>query len=92
MGFVGVVMVVFGMVVGPVLGAHIPVITKLILEIAVTEPPKLHIHHFCPAGDNGFVGHSRDCRVIHLDRPFWLGPTHGNEGLAVGNHFLCSDE
>ncbi len=84
--------VVFGVVVGPVLGARIPVIANLILGCTAMEPPKLHIHHLGPAGDNNFVGNPRCCRVIHLDRNFWLGPTHGNEGLAVGNHFSCSDE
>ncbi len=91
-GFVVGVMVMFGMVVGPVLGACIPVIMKLILGCTATEPPKLHIRHLGPAGDNSFIGNSRSCRVIHLDRTFWLGPIHVNEGLAVGNHFLCSGE
>ncbi len=80
------------LVVGSVLGAHIPVITKLILGCTATEPPKLHIHHLGPAGDNSFIGNSSGCRVISLDRTFWLGPTHCNEGLAVENHFSCSDE
>ncbi len=91
-GFVVDVRVVFGVIVGPVLGTCIPVITKLILGCAAMEPPKSHIHHLGPAGDSGFVGISRCCKVIHLDRTFWLGPTHGNEGLAVGNHLSCSDE
>jgi hypothetical protein len=43
MCFVVGVRVMFGMVVGPVLGACIPVITKLILGCAATEPPKLYI-------------------------------------------------
>jgi hypothetical protein len=90
-GFVLGVWVVFGVVVGPVLGTCIPVITKLILGCAAMEQPKLHIHHLGPAGDNSFVGNSRCCRVICLDRTFWLG-THVNEGLAEGNRFSCSDE
>ncbi len=73
MGFVVGVRAVFGMVFGPVLGACIPVITKLILGCTAMEPPKLHTHHLGPAGDNSFVGNSRGCRVIHLDRTFWLG-------------------
>jgi hypothetical protein len=85
MGFVVGDRVVFGMVVGPVLGARLQVITKLILGCATIEPPKLHIHHLVPMVDNSFVGDSCSCT-------FWLGPTHGNEGLAVGNHFSCSDE
>jgi hypothetical protein len=78
-GFVVGVRVVFGMVVSPVLGASIPVIMKLIFGSAAMEPPKL-------------LGNSPGCRGIHLDRTFWLGPTHGDEGLVVGNHFSCSDE
>ncbi len=92
MGFVVGVRVVFGVVVGTVLGTCIPVISKLILGCAAMEPPKLHIHHLGPAGYNSLVGNSCCCRVIHLDRTFGLGPTHGDEGLTVGNLFLCSDE
>jgi hypothetical protein len=92
MGFVVGVGVVFGVVVSPVFGACIPVISKLILECAATEPPKSHIYHLGPAEHNSLVGSSCCCRVIHLDRTFRLGPTHGNEGLAVGNHFTCHDE
>jgi hypothetical protein len=73
MCFVVGVRVMFGMVVGPVLGACIPVITKSILGCTAMEPPKLHIHHLCPAGDNSFIDNSCGCRVIHLDRTFWLG-------------------
>ncbi len=92
MGFVVGVRVVFGVVISPVLGICIPIITKLILGCAAMEPPKLHIHHLGSAGDNSLVGNSHSSRFIHLDRTFRLGPTHGNAGLAVGNHFLCSDE
>ncbi len=92
MGFVVGVRVLFGVVVDPVLGACIPVTSKLILGCTATEPPKLHIHHLGHAGHNSLVGNSCCCRVIHLDRTFRLRPTHGNEGLAVGNHFSCSDE
>ncbi len=80
------------MVVGPVLEARISVITKLILGCAATEPPKSHIHHLGPAGDNSFVGNFCGSRVIHLDRTFRLGPTRGNEGLVVENHFSGSVE
>ncbi len=92
MGFMVGGRVVFGVIVGPVLGACIPVVSKLILGFAAMEPPKMHIHHLGPAGHNSLVGNSRCCRVIHLDRTFRLGPTHGNEGLVVGNHFKCHDE
>jgi hypothetical protein len=82
MGFMEGVRVVFGVEVGPVLEICIPVITKLILGCTAMEPPKSHIHHLGPAGDNSFVGTSSYCRVIRLDRTFWLRPTRDNEGLA----------
>ncbi len=73
MGFVVGVRVVFGVVVGLFLGTCIPVISKLILGCAATEPPKLHIHHFGPAWHNSLVGNSSCCRVICLDRTFRWG-------------------
>ncbi len=91
-GFVVGIRLVFGVIVGPVLGTCIPIITKLILGYAAKELPKLHIHHLGPAGDNSLVGNSCCYRVIHLDRTFRLGQTHGNEGLAVGDHFSYSAE
>jgi hypothetical protein len=87
-----VVRVVFGVVVGPVLGTCIPVISKLILGCMAMDPPKLRIHHIGPAGHNSLLGNSSCCRVIRPDWTFRLGPTHGNKGLAVGNHFMCCDE
>jgi hypothetical protein len=92
MGFAVGIRVVFGVVVGPVLGACILVILKLILGCAAMEPPKSHIHHLGPVGQYSLVGNSCCYRVIHLDRTFRLGLTHSNEGLVVGNHFTCRDE
>ena len=57
-GFMVGVRVVFGVVVSPVLGARIPVITKLVLGFVAPEPPEAHIHHLGPAGDNRFVGNT----------------------------------
>ncbi len=91
-GFVVGVRVVFSVVVVPVLSACIQVISKLILGCAATEPPKLHIHQLGPAGHNSLLGNSSCCRIIRMDRTFRFGPTHGDEGLAVGNHFTCRDE
>jgi hypothetical protein len=58
MGFMVGVWVVFGVVVGPVFGAGIPVVTELVLGGAATEPLEAHIHHFGPAENNHFVGNS----------------------------------
>jgi len=71
-GFVVGIRVVFGVVVSPVFGASIPVITKLVLGSSAPEPPEAHIHHFGPLGDNRFVGDTCRGGVISLDRAFWL--------------------
>jgi hypothetical protein len=92
-GFVVGVWVVFGVVVSPVFGASIPAITKLVLRSSALEPPEAHIHHFGPARNNRFVGDTHGGEVICLgSRALWLWPSHGDEGLAVGNHFSCHDE
>jgi hypothetical protein len=91
-GFMVGVWVVFCVVVCPVLGSCIPVVVKLVLRCLATEPPEEHIHHFAPARDNSIVNNPSSCGVVCLNRAFGLGSSHVNEGLAVGNHFTCSDE
>jgi hypothetical protein len=49
-GFMVGVWVVFGVVVSPVFRTCVPVVTKLVLGSAATEPPEAHIHHFCQQG------------------------------------------
>ncbi len=78
-----------GVVLSPGFRAGIPIVTELVLGDTATEPPEVHIHHFCPAGHNHFVGNTCGGQVICLDRAFWLGPTHGDEGLPVRYHFSC---
>jgi hypothetical protein len=92
MGFMVGIWVMFGVVVGPVFGACIPVIMKLVLRCMAMEPSELHIHHFAPARNNSFIGNPRCSGVISLDRTFRLGPTHVNKVLVVGNHLSCCDE
>ncbi len=77
---------------GPIFCTSIPVIVKLFLESATTEPPEAHIHHLGPAVDNCFVGNTCDSWVISLDWAFRLGPPHSNEGLSVGDHFPYHDK
>jgi hypothetical protein len=91
-GFMVGVWVVFCVVVRPVLGSCIPVVSKLVLRCPEIEPPEAHIHHLAPARDNCIVNNPSSCGVICLDRAFGLGPSHISEGLAVGNHLACSDK
>jgi hypothetical protein len=92
MGFMVGVRMVFSIVISPVFGASIPIVTKLVLGFLATEPPKSHIHHFAPTRDNRIVGNTRGSEVISLDRIFGLGPSHVDKGLVVRNYLMCRDE
>jgi len=91
-GFRVGVRMMFDMIIGPVFGTSIPVVTKLVLRCTESKPPESHIHHLGPAGHNRFVGNPNRGGVISLDRRFWLWPSHSNEGLSMGNHFASRDE
>ena len=91
-GFMVGIWVVFCVVVCPVLGTSIPLVSKLFLGCPALEPPEAHIHHLAPARNNSIINNSGSCGVVHLDRTFGLGPVHVDEGLVVGNHLACSDE
>ncbi len=91
-GFMVGIRVVFCVVVGPILGSSIPIVSKLILQCAAMEPLEAHIHHLAPAWNNSIINNSGRCGVVRLDRTFGLGPAHVDEGLVVGNHLACSDE
>ncbi len=86
------VWVVFCVVVSPVLGASIPVVSKLVLRGPAAGPPKTHIHHLAPTWNNSVVTNPYSCGVVGLDGALRLGPSHISKGLAVWNHFACSDE
>jgi hypothetical protein len=81
--------VVFGVVISPVFGARIPVVTKLILRSTAAEPPEAHIHHLAPTRNNSVVNNPRRCGVVCLDGTFGLGPTHqSGSGDAESSHGL----
>lgn len=91
-GFMVGVRVMFGIVVGPVFRAGIPIVSKLVLRCTAAEPPKSHVHHFAPSRNNGVVSNPCSSRVVSLDRRFGLGPAHVDEGLAMWDHFTSCDE
>jgi hypothetical protein len=62
------VWVVFCVVVSPVLGSCIPVVSKLVLRCPATEPPEVHIHHLALARDNSIVNNPSSCGVS-----VWIG-------------------
>ena len=85
-GFMVGVWVVFCVVVHPVLGSCIPVVSKLVLSCPATEPPEVHIHHFAPARDNSIVNNPSSSGVVCLDRAFGLGLSHVPAKLSTHLH------
>ncbi len=50
----------------------------------------MEIHGFVFLQDNDEVGDANGSRVVCLDGCAWLRPTHFDEGLMEGDHFLGS--
>ncbi len=48
----------------------------------------MEIHGFDFLRDNGEVGDANGSGVVHLDGHAWLRPTHFDESLMEGGHFL----
>ena len=93
MRFMVCVWVVLSVVASSIFQADIPLVGELlVLGSMAPEPPEAHIHHLAPARNNGIVGSPSQCRVISLDREFWSGPPHDDEGLAVGYNHASRDE
>ena len=82
------VRVMFGIVVGPVFRAGVPIVSKLVLRFTAAEPPKSHVHYFALSRNNSVVGNPCSSRVVSLDRRFGLGPAYVDMGLAVWYHFM----
>ncbi len=58
-------------VVAVVLGrAWVPVVSELILLVAVAEPPKPHVHGFCAAGQDVVDHNAQGGAIVGLD---WCG-------------------
>ncbi len=58
----------FCIVVSPVLGASIPVVSKLVLRGPAAEPPKTHIHHLAPTQNNSVVNNPAAVKLS-----VWMG-------------------
>jgi hypothetical protein len=88
------VWVVFCVVVSPVLGASIPVESKLVLRGPAAEPPKTHIHHLAPTRNNTIVLLTTPAAV---ELSVWMGLLGWGHPISMrvwqcGIIFACSDE
>ena len=69
---------VFGPVVGAVVGTGAPVVSELSLGVATTQPVKTHVHGFCASWLDIVVDYSKGGAVVGLD---------GGLGLFVAHFF-----
>ena len=53
--------VVFGVVIGEIVGAFVPIEAKLALGFAASEPVDSHANHFDAACDDGVINKSNCC-------------------------------
>ncbi len=87
-GFVVNGWVVLGVVVCPIVTAIIPVVAELLLRFLAAEPPLTEVHGLGFMWDDGEIGDANGSGVICFDGCAWLWPTHFDEGLTEGDHFL----
>ncbi len=92
-GFVVDWRLVLGVVVRPIVTALITVVAELLLGLLAVESPYAEIHGLGFSWDNCEVGDANSSGVVRLDECAQLGPTHFDEGLMEGGHFLgCGAE
>ncbi len=80
--------VVFGVVVGQIASAFVPVVVELFLGFTASQPPEAEIHGLGFPRDDGVVDDVGSSGVVHLDGSAWLWPTRFVEGLLERDHFL----
>ncbi len=66
---------VFGPVVGAVVGNGAPVVSELSLGVTTTQPVKTHVHGFCVSWLD-VVDYSQGGAVVSLDRGLGLFVAH----------------
>ncbi len=81
----------FGVVIGEIVGAFVPIEAKLALGFSTSEPVDSHANHFDAACDDGVVYESDCSRIVCLDGRLGLWPTHFSECVADGYHVTCGD-
>ncbi len=66
----------FGPVVGAVVGTGAPVVLELSLEVTTTQPVKTHVHGFRASWLDVVVDYSQGNAVVSLDRGLGLFVAH----------------
>ena len=79
-------------VVGEVLVSWCPVVAKVVLGVAASEPPEAHVHIFEHLVHHGLVGESSGGGVVALKGRGGLIPSHLHESVSEGYHGFGTDE
>ena len=79
-------------VVGQVLVSWCPVVAKVFLGVAASEPPEAHVHGFENLVHHGLVGDASGVGVVTLDGRGGLRPAHFHESVSEGYHGFGADE
>ena len=66
----------FGPVIGSVVGSWMPVVSELALGITTTESVEFHVHGFCVPGLDVVGDYAMSCAVVGLDWRGWLFVAH----------------
>ncbi len=76
--------VVFGVVIGEIIGTFVPIETELSLEFATSEPMYSHADHFDAACDDGVINKSNCGGVVCLYGRFGCGQPISASVLRMG--------
>ena len=83
---------VFGAIIGKIVGTSIPKEPELALSFAAAEPVVLHVYSFGVTLDDGVIRNTNCSGVIKLDRRFGMRKTHLDKGLMKLEHGFDVDE
>ena len=83
---------IFGAIIGNIVGTRSPKEPELALSFASAEPVVLHVHGFGLTLDYGVIRNTKYSGVITLDGIFGMGPTHIDKVLTKLDHGFGADE
>ena len=78
----------FGPIVGSVVGSWMPVVAELVLGVMALQPVELHVHRFGASWLNVVGDDVMGCAVVSLDRCGRLLVAHLFEEVLQGDCFM----
>ncbi len=83
--------VVFGVVIGKIVGAFVPIEAELALGFSTSEPMDSHANNLDAACDDSVIYESDCSQIVCLDGQLGLWSTHFSKCVADGDHVACGD-